>query len=265
MHSTDVWHKFNLHWCKVVICLTLFALCKPLSGQSQVAGSLNLPNFDNQKVHYGFLIGLHSSRFGLRYSDEFVELELDTLHSIVPRGSMGFKLGFIVDFHLFEIFDIRLTPTVGFNQLSLDYIINDGTPNGTSLEELIDPTYVELPILAKYKSVRRLNRRMYFLAGLNPAVRASGSRDKEIDEERLLLNQFNLSLDIGAGFDLYQPLYKLSPEIRYSFGLTNVLNQNDPNLFSVGLDRLAIHTIAFYITFEGGPSELKKVTKKKRP
>lgn len=259
MHSIDIWHKLYLHRYKVVILLIAISAARPFESNAQINGTLNLPNFDNQKVHYGFLMGLSVSRFGLKYSDAFVDLPFDTLHSIVPRGAVGFKLGFVVDLHLFDILDVRANPTVGFNQLILDYRFTDGETQ----EELADPTYVELPILLKYKSIRRVNRRMYVLAGLNPAIRASGSKDREGRENRLLLSKFNLSLELGAGFDLYQPLFKFSPEVRYSLGVVNVLD-DEQNDFSSGLDRLSLHTITFYITFEGGPSELKKVGKKKR-
>lgn len=259
MHSAYLWHKFYLLRNKVVWILLLLILLQNHKTVGQINGSLNLPNFDNQKIHYGFLIGTSFSQFDLKYSDEFVELELDTLHSIVPRTALGFKLGFIADFHFYDILDARLGLTVGFNQFVLDYRFTDGFTQ----QELVDPTYVELPLLLKYKSVRRVNRRMYFLGGINPGIRASGSKDKEGRESRLLLSRYNLSLEIGAGFDLYQPLFKFSPEVRYSFGLNNVLDSQN-NDFSAGIDRLSVHTITFFITFEGGPSEIKKVGKKKR-
>ena len=258
MHSAHFWHKFDLRWQKISLLALFFCLSVGWKASGQLNASINLPNFDNQKIHYGFMIGIHSAKFGLQYSDEFVQLDLDTLHSIIPEPALGFRIGFIANYHIFDVLDVRGGITVSFNQLKLLYRYTDGT----ELEELIDPTYVELPLLLKYKSIRRRNRRMYALVGLNPGFKASGTRDEEDTQERLLTNNFNLSLELGAGFDIYQPFFKFSPEIRYSLGLRNVLDEQ-PNDFSAGIKRLSLHTVSFYITFEGGPSELKKVRKKK--
>ena len=152
-------------------------------------------------------------------------------HSIIPTHKFGFKIGFIVNFHLYQYLDLRVAPTFGFYQLGLDYRY----VNGDVEQELRDPTYFELPILLKYKSVRRINRAIYMLAGITPAVKVSGSSKDEDKTERLLIEKFNLSLELGVGFDLYQELFKFSPEVRYSFGLLNVLD-SEINDFSVGIE-----------------------------
>lgn len=251
MHSTHIRHQFHLHSSEVILTfLLLLGLLAP--ARAQINGTVNLPNFDEQRWHYGFLMGLHSSNYRLQYRDEYVTPEFDTLHSVVPPSKMGFKVGFIVDYHVTELLDVRVTPTVAFNQLQLDYRFT----NGEVYEELQDPTYVELPILLKYKSVRRRNRRMYCLGGINPSFKATGKKENE-DKDKLLTKKFNLSIDVGLGMDLYQPLFKFSPELRYSFGLLDVLDGNQ-NEFSAPLERLSIHTLAFYITFEGGPSSFRR-------
>lgn len=219
----------------------------------QNMGTLNLPNFDEQKIHYGFLIGGHISRYQLKYNEDFTTPDQDSIHSIVPKNLFGFKLGFIINFHLWQYLDVRINPIIAFYQLGMDYRFTDET----SLEELRDPTYVELPIMFKYKSVRRENRRLYLLAGINPSIRASGSKGDDDTTERLLTKNFNMSLELGVGLDLYQPFYKFSPEVRYSYGLMNVLS-DEPNDFSAGIENLVVHSFTIYFCFEGGPSELKR-------
>ena len=199
------------------------------------------------------MIGGHSSRFRLKYNDDFISPDLDSVHSIVPTQKGGFKIGFIVDFHLFQYLDVRVAPTFGFYQLGLDYQYT----SGDLLQELRDPTYFELPMLFKYKSVRRENRAMYFLIGATPGVKVSGNKKDEDQNSKLLVNNFNLSLEIGAGLDLFQPLFKFSPEVRYAYGLLNALDSRE-NEFSAGIKNLFIHSFTVYITFEGGPSTFNK-------
>ncbi|MDP4678860.1 MAG: PorT family protein [Cyclobacteriaceae bacterium] len=254
MYITHIWNKFDLHRNKVVIFLALIGLS--VTGFSQNTKRINLPIYDDNNIHYGFLIGGHSSKYRIKYNDAFVSQAFDSLHSIVPGNLGGFKLGFVVNFFLWQYLDFRILPTVGFYQNDLTYRFTDGT----SHRELRDPTFVELPLLFKYKSVRRGNSRMYILGGISPSIRAAGKG--EDDEEKLLIESTNLSFEIGVGFDLYQELFKFSPELRYSYGLRNVL-QDKKNSFSAGLSKVTTHNITFYITFEGGPTEIKNLKGKR--
>lgn len=253
MQTSYFWHKLHIYGIKIVIALSIGFCLIPNQSQAQLPGTLNLPNFDEQFIHYGFLIGGHTSRFRLKYSDEFTTPALDSVHSILPTQKVGFKIGFIVNFHLFQYLDVRVAPTFSFYQLGLDYRYD----NGSELQELRDPTYFELPLLLKYKSVRRQNRAIYLLAGLTPAIKVSGNKKSEDSSERLLIEKFNLSVDVGVGLDLFQQLFKFSPEVRYSFGLLNVLDSQD-NDFSAGIESLNIHSFTIYVTFEGGPSTFRK-------
>ncbi|MFY0655000.1 MAG: PorT family protein [Cyclobacteriaceae bacterium] len=255
MYGINFWNKLNLHWHK--IALLLLMLCAGMDAQAQNTKKINLPIYDENNIHYGFLIGGHSSKYKIEYSDAFVSQGLDSLHSVIPSNLGGFKLGFVVNFLLYQYLDIRLLPTVAFYQNDLTYRFTDGT----SVNELRDPTFVELPILFKYKSVRRGNTRMYLLGGINPSIRAAGKG--EDNELKLLLKGTNLAFEFGVGFDLYQPLFKFSPELRYSFGLVDML-QDKKNVFSIPLRRVTTHNLTFYITFEGGPTEIRNIGKKNR-
>lgn len=214
----------------------------------------NLVNYEDQWIHYGFLIGIHSSKYVIRHSDYFTSPAMDTVHSIVPGNLGGFKLGFVINMKVSEYLDFRLLPTVGFYENDLTYRYTDGS----NLRELKDATMVELPLLLKYKSARRGNLAMYMLFGVNPSLEASGKSDEEDIGQKLELRNWNLAIDVGVGLDIFYPYFKFSPEIRYSYGLRNMLT-NDPNDFSVGLDKLTTQNLGIFITFEGGPQSERKL------
>lgn len=108
---------------------------------------------------------------------------------------------------------------------------------------------VELPILLKYKSMRRGNVRMYMVGGFTPAIEASGKNDAETTQESISINRFNLSLDAGIGFDFYFPLFKLSQEIRFSRGIVNMLG-SDPSIYNQPLQYVNTNTISVYFIFQ---------------
>lgn len=207
------------------------------------------PAYDERKkVTYGFLIGLHSSTYQIKYSDQFVTQSFDSVYSIEPAWKSGFVLGFIVNYRVSEFLDLRITPQVGFYEHSLSYIYTRATNEPTN-EQVIETTMVELPILAKYKSARRGNMRMYMIGGVKPGIEASGKKDLDALTTRLGVSEFNLALEGGFGFDFYYPLFKFSPEIRFSRGINNLLKDTD-NPFGQPLKRINTNTITIYLLFQ---------------
>jgi hypothetical protein len=218
----------------------------PLAAQSFLWARKNNPNYDESRViSYGFLIGLHSSAYQINYSDAFVTPAMDTLHSVEPQWKPGFSLGFIVNYRAHEFLDLRVTPTVGFYEHSLTYRFT----NGQSVNQLVETTMVEFPVLIKYKSMRRGNIRMYMVGGVRPGIEASGKKEIENVTNSLEVAAFNMSLEAGIGFDLYFPLFKLSPEIRFSRGIYNVLDNPD-NIYGKPLKQLTTNTINIYFLFQ---------------
>lgn len=243
MLSTNTWNKLYLHRRKIIlICLLLISI----SGYSQRnARRIFNPNYDDRRlITYGFSIGIHNTYLGLKYSDLFVTPALDTVHSILPPASPGFSLGFIVNLRAADLLDIRLTPRVSFNEYQLRYFFTDNTSN----QIIVENTMVEFPILAKFKSERRGNFRVYVVGGVSPAFDASGKNDLEDTSTGINFRKGNLSFEMGFGFDIYYPLFKFSPELRYSRGLINTLGeQND---FSLGIDRLSTNIITLFLLFQ---------------
>jgi hypothetical protein len=244
MQNTHFWYKLNLHRLKIgfVFLLTLCAL----AGEAQKLRWVekNNPNYDNRKLTYGFLIGLHTTTYQLKYADQFVTPQFDTVFAVRPSWAAGFSLGFIVNYRLDDQLDIRLTPKVGFYEHHLAYMYTNGKPTDN---QLVETTMVEFPILLKYKSERRGNVRMYMIGGVVPGIEASGKKKQE--DRTLQVNTTNLSIDAGFGFDLYYPLFKFSPELRFSHGLVNMLS-NTTDKYGQPLKRVSTNTITLYFLFQ---------------
>ncbi len=239
-------YKFHLYRNKVALLILLLGVS--ITSFSQINKRENLPYYDDQLIHYGFLIGIHTSNYQIKYSDAFVESGLDSVHSIIPGRLPGFKLGFIANFHFFQYLDVRGSVTFGFYENDLTYRYTDGTEQNV----LKDATMVEVPIYLKYKSQRRGNVGVYMLGGINPAFEASARGDEDNIKETLETKGFNLAMEVGVGLDIYYPLFKFSPEVKYAYSFTNLLQPN-VNEFNVGIQSLVAHNITFAITFEGGP------------
>ena len=246
MQGTYFWHKLDLQRHKALIVCLFFLSAFSADAQKQRWAEKNNPNYDERKLTYGFLIGLHTSSYQLKYADEFADpTKFDTLHSVIPKWKQGFSLGFIVNLRLNDQLDLRLTPMVGFYEHEVLYRYTDNTPQGSTL---VETTMVEMPLLLKYKSERRGNVRMYMIGGIKPAFQASGQKELE-NTDALEVKNSNFHLEAGFGFDLYYPLFKFSPEIRFSRGMVDILENRD-NPYGQPLKRVNTNTITVYFLFQ---------------
>lgn len=244
MQAVNVRYKLGIYGVQIVVAL--FLLPEGSAAQSFLYARKNNPLYDEVRtISYGFLIGLHSTAYQIRYSDVFVSPDLDTLHSVIPDWKPGFSLGFLVNYRAHEFVDVRIMPTVGFYEHKLLYRFT----NGQSVIEQVETTMVEFPLLVKYKSMRRGNIRMYMVGGVRPGIEASGKKEIQNVTNALEIKGFNMSLEAGLGFDLYFPLFKLSPEIRFSRGVYNILD-NTTNAFGMPLKQITTNTVHFYFIFQ---------------
>jgi hypothetical protein len=248
MRTTHFWNKLSLHCSQVIVVLLLIFSVQHAEGQQKKTSWVkrNNPNYDQKKLTYGFLIGLHSSAYQIKYADRFVTQEFDTLFAVEPKWSPGFSLGFIMNYKLADLLDLRLTPTVAFYEHRLLYRYTDDQANR---EHLVETTMVELPLLLKFKSERRENLRMYMIGGIKPGIEASGKKKLENTTTTLEVTGGNLSLDVGFGLDIYYPLFKFSPELRFSRGMANILD-NTTNVYGQPLQRVNTNTVTLFLLFQ---------------
>jgi Outer membrane protein beta-barrel domain len=245
MHATDIRDQFALYRIKIALGLFFAGLSFSANGQLFNWANQNNPHYDDKRYTYGFAIGIHTSAYQVKYSDQFVTPKFDTVHSVIPSFSAGFSLGFLINYHANDQLDLRIMPKAGFYDQKLTYYFT----NAPSLTQTVETTMVELPCLIKYKSVRRGNVRMYMIGGFTPGIEASGKNDVAANNSTLSIQKANLSLDAGMGFDFYFPLFKFSQEIRFSRGLVNMLGSS-PSVYSAPLKRLNTNTISVYFIFQ---------------
>ena len=88
---------------------------------------------------------------------------------------------------------------------------------------------------------------MYMVGGAKPGIQATGK--KEQTKQELEINSANLSIEAGFGFDLYYPLFKFSPEVRFSHGMIDMLG-NKTNDFGQPLKRVSTNMVTVYFLFQ---------------
>jgi hypothetical protein len=213
----------------------------PVHAPEKFEWDSNIPHYDDRFLHYGFTLGLNSTRFRPVESSGYFK---DSLTSIRSSPAGGFNLGFVMNMKLSRYFDLRVLPGVAFYTRAVQFTYTDGYTSNQTAESV----FIETPILLKYKSQRRRNHRMYMVGGLKPGIEA-GAKKNQKKKSELRTQNIDLCIEYGFGIDLYFKFFKFAPEIRFSHGLSNLLI-NDHNAYSQDLTKLTTHTVTLYFFFE---------------
>ncbi len=217
----------------------------------------NLPNFDYKIIHFGFSIGLNSMDFSIVKAEDFLNTtNFNKVYSIENDRVLGFSLGPVIDFHLGNYFDFRTLIILSFGQRNLQYrylVDNNATPMALKLHTMkISSTYMEFPLLLKYKALRLNNFQPYIIAGINPKIDlAAQKKIKDSERPKIRLNNFDISGELGAGLDFYLPYFKFSIEMKYSIGTRNMVIYDDTQ-YTKSIDKMNSNIWMLSFHFEGG-------------
>ena len=206
---------------------------------------LNLPNYDNKPIHFGFLIGLNSLDFKLTPVSNIE----DELFVIQSQSQKGFNLGVVSNMRLGNNLDFRFIPTLSLAERRIFYTLNDNTVL-TDENKKIESTFIEFPVSIKYKSSRYNNGRAYIMTGLKYSLDLASQRN--IDDEGLeivKIKKDDFLYEIGLGLDFYLPYFKFSPELKANFGLTNLV-VNDGSIYSRSIKGMKTRGFSISFTFE---------------
>ena len=117
--------------------------------------------------------------------------------------------------------DIRFLPGVSFGQRVIRYYKNGVIYND---QQKLESSFLEFPLLLKFKGDRLNNVRPYVIRGLN--FRYDLAAKKEFDDDKpvyIRLKRPDLYYEVGAGLDFYLTYFKLSIELKMSNGIGDVL------------------------------------------
>ncbi|MDO7852270.1 type IX secretion/gliding motility protein PorT/SprT [Hymenobacter convexus] len=207
----------------------------------------NLPSYDERWFHPGMYVAFTNSRFNVEQSAQYVARQNMTANAI---NSPSLGVGFIGDARIGgprSPFIFRFAPGVSFLTRKVEFIPR-GTPSDSIVTQDVTATVVQFPLLLKYQSDRRRNARMYMIAGISPSVTASNRRSDPLRNQLRTLNS-DLTLEYGVGLDLFYPLFKLAPELRFSHGLRNLLVAHN-DMLSTSLQSLSTNSVTLYINIQ---------------
>jgi hypothetical protein len=207
----------------------------------------NQEKYDKQWIHFGFLLGTNKTNFKVSRAENL--LQNDSVLFLSADGQTGFDLGIISNLRIAENFDLRFTPMLAFSQRNMNYNMTLKVAGTDVVTKKIESTFIQFPLLVKFKSNRVNNYRFYVLGGAKYMIDLVSQAAVETDEQLVKLKKYDYGYEIGFGMDLYLPLFKFAPEIKMYQGIPNML-ANDNAVYTTSLSGLKSRVWSISFTFE---------------
>jgi hypothetical protein len=150
-----------------------------------------------------------------------------TVVTDADKWNPGFSVGVLAECRLSTHVALRVAPTMHFGAKHLVFrhlsdLDQNGEPRITTQD--LKNTYLSVPIDLKFSAQRFNNYRPYMLAGVAPMVNLAGK-----DQDYVQLKRYDMMVEVGFGCDFYLPFFKLIPELKFCYGLSDVLDKGHVN------------------------------------
>lgn len=211
----------------------------------------NLKTFDLNRYHFGFVLSVNTSNLRIKLKDQ--TNFNDSLISVQPVSQPGFNLGMLASWDFTGNWHLRFIPTLSFEERMLDYTFLESDGQVETLRKNVSSTYVEFPLLLKYRTDRINNVALYLLGGASFSLDVATQEEvnnNRIDDAIVKISKTNYSAAFGFGMDFYLPYFKFGIELKSNMGLKNVLI-DDHTKFSDPLESIKTRSFVISFTFEG--------------
>lgn len=182
---------------------------------------LNRPYADMKPWHLGFAVGMHVQDLSFTHNG-FITDDGQRWTAEIPSFSPGFCVNVLACRRLHRYVELRFSPGMYFGSKKVEMKDSYGD---SSRQQDIRTSYVVTPLDLKFSGERMGDIRPYVTGGVMASFDISKKR-----AEPLLFNTSDLYLCVGLGVDFYLPFFKLNPELKFCFGLTDILRHDRPDL-----------------------------------
>jgi len=217
---------------KRLLCI-LFGCVVALSIDGQERRAQNKPYIDLRTLHFGILVGMNMQDIEFENVGPQTIVAEDGSQSVqtilcdADTWNPGLTVGIVAELRLNSHLSLRTTPAMHFGAKHLTFrnlsqLDDSGKP--TLATQDLKNTYISIPFDLKFSALRCNNHRPYVLAGINPMINLTGK-----DQDYVQLKRFDTMVEVGLGCDFYLPFFKLIPELKFCYSLTNSIDTNHAN------------------------------------
>lgn len=233
--------------CALVLLTSVSEAYAQFPNRYREKKQLNLSKYDRKLLHFGFSLGLNYSDIAVKTIGDIQAL--DSVYIVEPKGALGFNLGIVSDLRMGEHFNLRFIPGISFVGRSMQYTFLERDSVPVVYDKVVNSVYLEVPLYFKFRSRRINNWRVYIIGGGKFLYDMATKEEVKTDEVILKMKREDYTWDLGVGIDFYLEFFKLSTEVKMSFGLNNLLVE-DQTAFTNSIQSLKSKTFLFSVYFE---------------
>lgn len=228
--------------------LLLFALCLA-SATAQERRVQNKPFIDERRFHYGFFVGVHDQSLQLE-NNGYIDPETGQQWvAQADQTNFGFSVGVLGEWRINRYLGLRVLPSLHFGSRHVTF---RELSTGNKEYQDLKSCYVGVPVDLKIAAPRFNNYRPYIIAGVAPMYDLITGK-----QSRIRMKPFNMMVEAGLGCDFYMPFFKFIPELKFCFGLNNILQKNrtditDPSqlIYTESLNKATAGMVVLTFYFE---------------
>lgn len=206
----------------VILAIVGLAAAMPAFSRTFNDEVQNRPYADMRKWHLGFSVGMYTADLLMTHNG-FTTESGQQWRLEQPAYQPGFCVNGLLSLRLNNYFSLRFSPGLYFGSRGVEMRELQGELKD---KQTVKSTFIVAPVDVKFASMRYRNARPYVTAGVMPAFDVMKKRSDDI----LQLKTADCYLTVGLGCDFYLPYFKFIPEIKFCFGLSDVLVHDRPDL-----------------------------------
>ena len=182
----------------------------------------NLPNYYNQRLNFGFTLGINRTNFIVQPASHLEQF--DSLKTIQSHPKLGFNLGIVSELRLHRYLTLRFIPNLSFAERNLEYYFDpnrfDSLNNNARITytkvKSIESTFLNFPLDLKLRSARLKNFAAYLLGGggysLDLASKRKTVNGTDPNEQIVKIQRDDFSYEAGAGVEFFLQYFKFAIE-----------------------------------------------------
>ncbi|NND31734.1 MAG: PorT family protein [Saprospiraceae bacterium] len=233
---------------KIILLSFLCILSLAAQAQKQPGkGNYNFMNKQGKPYYFGLTLAFHSSNYNIFRSKNFNTQE--QILSVESVTGPGYSVNVVSNLKIGRYFDFRLLPGFSFTERNIRY--QDLSQQNLINNIKVESVFTEVPFHVRFKSEPYNDMRLYVVAGLKYSFDIASKARREAQDRILKISPTDFSVEAGFGMQFFFPYFILSPELKFTQGINNILIFNENIIESSILENVLSRTITLSFHFEG--------------
>ena len=194
------------------------------SASAQEERVQNRPYTDLRPLHFGIVVGtnMQETEFSNVGPTILPTGEASEIYCDQDSWDIGFNVGVLMEARISQHLAFRAAPQLYFGTHKFHFF-NKLHPeeNREPKTQSLRTVYVGANFDLIFAAQRWNNHRPYIMAGIAPMINLTNNTN-----EYVKFKKSEVFLEVGLGCDFYLPFFKLRPELKFMYGLTNALDTN---------------------------------------